>query len=286
MRRLLRRIRDNPMVLAACIASLRSLRALGLMRSRRIYSHVPYRGIVTVDCGSGRSFRIRSRGHKIENGLYWDGFLAHEPRTMALWIEHAASADAVLDIGANSGVFALAAAAVGAKSIHAFEPVPRVHGILTENLQLNDTTRLHGWACAIGAENGSATIFDPGGDAPTSASLSSEFAREHLGQTSGMQVDVISIDRFCAERGLENVDLVKIDVEGYEESALRGMRETVRRCTPVILMEVLQGQERKLRDAIEALWPAVYSWSPIDEGGKHVSRNVLLVPRLARSGPV
>jgi FkbM family methyltransferase len=235
-----------------------------------------------VDCGFDRSFRIRSRGHNIENGLYWDGFFAHEPRTMALWVEQAEAADVVLDIGANSGVFALAAAAVGAKSVHAFEPVPRVYRILAENLELNAKPQLHAWPCAVGEKSGSATIFDPGGDAPTSASLSSEFALEHLGQTSGVDVDVVSIDQFCKEHGIDNVDLVKIDVEGYEEFALRGMQETVGRCTPVILMEVLDGQTRKLRDVVEALWPSAYSWSQIDEGPGHVSRNVLLRPRALR----
>lgn len=279
MKQLLRRVRDSPVVLRASIASLRFVRALGLATSKRAYSHVPYRGIVTVHCGSGRFFRIRSRGHSIENGLYWEGLFAHEPGTMGLWVDHAARADVVLDIGANSGVFALAAAAVGAKSVHAFEPVPRVYEILAENFDLNANGNLVGWSSAVGAENGSATIFDPGGDAPTSASLSSEFALQHLGQTTGAQVDVVSIDQFCAEHVVGNVDLIKLDVEGYEESALRGMRETVSRCTPVILMEVLPGQDRKLRDAVETLWPGVYSWSSIDEGTGHVSRNVALRPR-------
>jgi FkbM family methyltransferase len=278
MKRWVRQIRDNALILKVCVASLQLLRSLGLMRARRIYSHVPFRGTVTVDCGSGRSFRIESRGHNIENGLYWDGLFAHEPESMTYWVRYAERADVVLDIGANSGVFALAAAAAGARHVHAFEPVPRIHGILTENFVLNDCNRLHAWPYAVGASVGKAMLFDPGGDAPTSASLSPEFIRERFGMLPEVEVSVVSIDEFCAERGIGKVDLIKIDVEGYEEFALRGMRRIVLMSRPVILLEVLDGQEIPLRELLDSLWPDLYSWSRIDEGPNHVSRNVLLRP--------
>jgi FkbM family methyltransferase len=278
MKALLRRARALPGVLPAGRAVLRGARALGLWRSRRIYSHFPYVGIVEVDCGAG-TFRIRSRGHNIENGLYWDGIAAHEPRTMAIWMREAARSRVVLDVGANSGVFALAAAACGAGAVHAFEPVPRVHAILAENFALNPGLPLHAWACAAGAETGTASIFDPGGDAPTSASLSERFAREHFGDLPATVVEVVAIDDFCAREGIARVDLVKIDVEGFEEQALAGMRATVAASSPTIVMEVLPEQEARLRAVVEATWPGRYDWQPIDEGAGHASRNVLLRPR-------
>jgi FkbM family methyltransferase len=278
MKRFLKRIRDRPRVLAISAAILRAMRRFGWLRSRRIYSHVPYKGIVTVDCGAGRNFRIRSEGHNIENGLYWDGLFAHEPASMRAWVERAASAEVVFDIGANSGVFCLAAAAAGARLVHAFEPLPRVHRILAGNVALNPAFPITTWPVAIGAEDGSADIFDPGGDAPTSASLSAEFAAAHFGDLPSSRIDVRTVDSICRERGIRTLDLVKIDVEGYEEPALRGMRDMVSACRPVLLMEVLPGQEAQLKGVVDELWPDVYAWCCIEEGGGHVSRNVLLTP--------
>lgn len=277
MKRFARRLRGLPGVLPACRTLLHGARSLGMFRSKRFYSHLPYVGVVDVDCGSG-SFRMRSRGHVIENGLYWDGIAAHEPVTMKAWMARARTSGVVLDIGANSGVFALAAAAVGAGVVHAFEPLPRVHAILSENVALNPDLPVRAWRCAAGESSGSASIFDPGGDAPTSASLSADFAKEHFGDLPTTTVDVIAIDDFCGREGIDRIDLVKIDVEGYEEAALKGMRGIVAASVPTIVMEVLPEQATQLAAVVEALWPGLYAWRPIDEGDGHVSRNVLLVP--------
>lgn len=278
VRRSIRRIRDQPAILAVCVWLLRGARAIGSLRSRRFYSHVPFVGIVNVASGGG-TFRIRSRGNQIENALYWDGLFGHEPETMRIWVEAAVLSRGVIDIGANSGVFALSAAAAGAKTVHAFEPLPRVHSILVENLELNSFHGTHAWPFAVGDKSGVATIFDPGGDAPTSASLSQGFVKENFGDIPGAEVKVVSLDDFCHSELVAEIDLVKIDVEGYEKYALRGMRETVAVHSPTILMEVLEGQEAELRAEVESLWPEKYIWKSIDEGEGHVSRNVLLQPR-------
>lgn len=279
MKQALKRIRDNSLVLPVCVGLLRLLRAMGLTRSPRFYSHVPYRGIVKVECGGGRIFRIRSRGHQIENNLYWAGLYGHEPESMRQWSRLASGAGVVLDVGANSGVFALTAAAVGAGTVHAFEPLPRVHAILEGNAALNPGFPLHTWPVAAGSHDGMAKIYDPGGDAPSSASLSSEFALRAFGEIPSAEIVVRSIDSFCREQGITSVDLIKIDVEGYEEFALRGMQEVVATSKPFILMEVLPGQEALLRGVVVGLWGRGYDWCPVDEGAGHVSRNVLLLPR-------
>lgn len=278
-RALLRRVRDNPVVLGGCVAALRACRSLGILRSSRVYSHVPYRGIVTVACGGERSFRICSRGDSMENSLYWDGIAGHEPVSMEAWLDRASRSRTVLDIGANCGLFTLAAAAVGARVVHAFEPLPRVHTILQENLALNDFPEAHAWQLAVGAEEGTATLFDPGGTAPTSATLSAEFASRHFGNLPHREVPVVTIDSFCRAYGVDNIDLIKLDVEGFEECALRGMREVVAQSCPVLLMEVIDDYERPLHKLVDALWPKLYKWQRIDEGNGRVSRNVLLLPQ-------
>jgi ribosomal protein L11 methylase PrmA len=54
----------------------------------------------------------------VENDLFWAGYAGNWERvSLALWRDLARDARCVLDVGANSGVFALAAAAVSPKSL-------------------------------------------------------------------------------------------------------------------------------------------------------------------------
>lgn len=279
LKRLARSLRDSKPVLFSLIVGLRVIMRFGLLKSERYYRHVPYRGIVTVEVPNGREFHVVARGGQLENSLYWQGVFAHEARSMHTWLELAQSANVVLDIGANSGIYALAAAAAGAREIHAFEPLPRIFAILHENLAANSLLVIHAWPYAISSEGGEADLFDPGGDAPTSASLSSEFSHARFGDAlTRIRVPVTSIDAFCTDRAMGQVDLIKLDVEGNEEQALRGMTCTVRRSKPRIIIEVLEEYESRLAAVVWELFGNDYRWSRIDEGGGQENRNVLLTP--------
>ncbi len=279
LRKAIRAFRDSPAVKPVLVEGLKFLRQLPAFRGENLYRHVPYSGIVEVPVKNGRSFRVRARGGQIENRLYWDGVLGNEPGSMSTWLKRSATARTVLDIGANSGVFALAAAVSGAKSVHAFEPVKRIHEILKENIALSRLSNVVAWNCAVGQIDAIAEISDPGGDAPTSASLSSEFVNNHLSSVARIPVEVVAIDSWINRANGENVDLIKLDVEGYEEYALRGMSELVRRDRPVLLVEVLDEYEPRIRLLIKQLWGDSYHWHVIEEGNGDPNRNVLLTPR-------
>ena len=92
---------------------------------------------------------------------------------------------------------------------------------------------------AVCDQGGMVTIHDPGGDQPASASLKSDFL--DCDQET-IQVEAIRIDDFVTDQKLERVDLVKLDVEGVEEIALRGMQQTILKFKPTLFIEVLDSR--------------------------------------------
>ncbi len=283
LRSFARSVRDSNYVREPLVRALAAAHRAGLPVRHGVYCHVPYHGWVTVRVPEGRDFTVLSRGGGMENGLYWEGLAAHEPTSMSAWLRVARHARTVLDIGANVGVFALAAAAAGAERVHAFEPMPRIHAALAQNLARNGDLPVQSWQIAVADAEGSAAMYDPGGDLPTSASLSRDFAHHFFGDLPSVQVPVARVDHWVAEEGIAHVDLIKLDVEGHEAAALRGMRETVLRDRPTLLIEVLGIYEAEIRALVTELFGDHYTWERLAEGRGTEDRNVLLTPREPRA---
>lgn len=149
----------------------------------------------------------------------------------------------VLDVGAHIGYYArICARLVGSNGrVVAFEPHPRTFGVLQAN-----TARFAGidaLQIAAAEQEGSAQLHDylmmsASGSLHYDASLH-ELQRAQLSEfdiaprmNSGFSrqtydVRTAPIDACLAELGIERVDLVKMDIEGAEIDALRGMRQTI-----------------------------------------------------------
>lgn len=143
----------------------------------------------------------------------------------------------VLDIGSNIGVYAvLAAKAVGKKGkVYACEPIDDNINFLKKNVACNKVDdKVEIVEKAVGAKDGSIRIYLEEGSIGThSAGLKSR------GGTSLKFKDVacISIDSLVKKEKIKRVDLVKIDVEGYESKVIEGMAKTIKSSSPVIFME-------------------------------------------------
>jgi FkbM family methyltransferase len=122
-----------------------------------------------------------------------------------------------LDVGANVGVYTiLASGAVGAFSI-AIEPLPRTFQQLKKNVALNDLCNLvellnH----AVGEKSGSAR-FTTDYDAMNHIAANGE-------TTSFCEIPMIRLDEALGDR---IPDIMKVDVEGYELPALRGLGKLI-----------------------------------------------------------
>jgi FkbM family methyltransferase len=126
-----------------------------------------------------------------------------------------------LDVGANHGLlsFGLAARHGSAVDFHLFEPNPKLVASIEKTKSLYPNMRLQLNAVAVSDTPGVVAFeIDEG---QTGASHISAEGR-------GVQVPCITLDDYIERAGLKRIELVKLDVEGYELAALRGMVRALR----------------------------------------------------------
>jgi FkbM family methyltransferase len=150
----------------------------------------------------------------------------------------------VLDVGANHGLFSLEAAHFVGDSgrIHAFEPAPATRGLLQANLAANDLDGLvRVFPHALGAAPGAARlrVHHELSGLNTLAPEDITWNRTRLHADEVIEVPVRRLDDHAREHKVDAVDFLKVDVEGYELSVLRGARSLLEgRRVRAIMLEV------------------------------------------------
>jgi FkbM family methyltransferase len=160
-----------------------------------------------------------------------------------------------VDIGSHIGFYTMGLAP-GFERVVAFEPSRFQYGWLVRNRALNFYEHVLCEHVALGDTRGEATLnvlsYEGGLN-----SLSPEVANAHH-----------IIDRYTVpvelldDRGMTDVDLIKIDVEGFEIPVLRGARKTIEASRPVILLEVWTDVAR--RQNVKAVMDEMnYTFEPL-----------------------
>ena len=123
----------------------------------------------------------------------------------------------VVDIGANIGIWSvLMSKAVGpGGTVLAFEPSPNNAALLRANLERNDCMNVQVVEAAVGRTSGTGHLNT------ASPGATHQITAEPV--DGSVDVSVVSLDGFLADRGLPEVAAIKIDVEGYEPEAIAGM---------------------------------------------------------------
>ena len=139
------------------------------------------------------------------------------------------------DLGANVGFLTLVGARLvgSAGHVYAFEPSPGTAAALRSNVLRNGLTNVTVIEAAVGATSGTAR-FDPVDEEASQLATLLDPAQE-----GGVEVQVVAIDDFVRD-GARPPDVVKIDVEGAEDAAIAGMRETLAARTPSVVCEIHQ----------------------------------------------
>ena len=231
-------------------------------------------GVARASLPNGSYLALDGRGDEPwSNALFWRGWdRFYEPETLPVFFELASRARVTFDIGASIGIFSLLAAHANRTGrVFAFEPDQRAFRRLVDHARLNGLTNVECHMNAVGDRHGVATLHAGAAARPEEAvavSAQTSTTRAHveaevrrLARIEELRVPVVTVDGFVAERGLEAVDLVKIDAEGAEPEVLAGMSRTLARHHPTLVCEVLDAVAGKAIE--EALAPHGYTWAQL-----------------------
>ncbi|MDW8206689.1 MAG: FkbM family methyltransferase [Chloroherpetonaceae bacterium] len=214
---------------------LRGLTTAGLVPSG-LWKRLPVEATFPVSLPDGGTFQyVAVPSDDIGRALYWRGLSAWEPETVRVYYRLARRSALTFDVGANTGLFALIACAANPQGhVVAFEPVPQVFARLQAQIRANQmehrcTLRQE----AVAAQSGITQFHVPDGEIPKSGSLNTHGFRGIHGAL--IEVPVTTIDTVAGSMG--PVELIKIDVEGFEDQALEGARTVLSRYHPDIVVE-------------------------------------------------
>ena len=138
----------------------------------------------------------------------------------------------VLDIGTNIGSVLLNLSN-NAKDglVIGFEPYPTNYSRCKQNLLLNDAENVEVLNLGLGdcITEHRLTIVDP---------FNLGMTRFDPSNTSGISVPVTTLDQFVSEKKLQKIDLIKIDVEGFEYKVINGGEKTLTKYQPKLFIEL------------------------------------------------
>jgi len=243
-----------------------------------VYKYLHFKDVIDITMNSNARFKMHHYGYQIENEIFWKGLDGGwEKNSVNLWVQLVKNSHTIIDIGANTGIFALISKAVNpAANVYAFEPIERIHKKLEENISLNNFD-IHGYAIAMSDKNGKAEILDD----PTKENEYSLSLNDKLNPYSAdlikIDIDIITLDSFIEKNDIKGIDLIKIDVETHEGEVMEGFMKYLPVFKPTFLIEILRNEVgEKVQNCVAGLG---YLYFNIDENG-----DIVKVDQITRRG--
>lgn len=256
-------------------------RSVDLMAAIRDY---PYRGFIEAQITGCEPFVMFSNYDDIVAQHYlFRGPDSFESFSLKLWSHLSRMSKVVFDVGAFSGVFSLAATHSNPEAkVLAFEPSLNTFVRLVTNVLANGMGgRIGTVKAALSERDGQLSLKHPAGIHCLGSEETLVDGR-HESVWFQEEVRVMAGDRLSAHYATNSrdfvievdpaaVDLIKIDVEGFELSVLRGMAAILEKRGPALLVECLSLAQ--FDEVSSLLRPLGYSYRFIDDGGGDVHQD-------------
>lgn len=255
----------------------------GLYRVSRLLGKLlpPYAGVVTMPQGYRLWLDSRDPAERymLLSGTY-QAALAH------VLMQHRVPGGYYLDVGANLGFYTVLFAWLAGKAgrVAAFEANPALVPLIERSALLNDDAPVEVVAKAVHYQSGLMLPFYVSASRGKSSLAGSGVAQNVV------QVETITLDDYVQQAGWPRVDVLKLDVEGYDCIALQGAQKIIAAYRPFIVFEFTHTTDRSDQAAVAALLAAngyrleiltlkgrrsPFDWR-VPDGGHHV--DVLAIP--------
>jgi FkbM family methyltransferase len=231
----------------------------------------------TVRWHGGLRLVCHPHDHVTTMALYYGLYDRAEMRFLLAWLR---AGDTFLDVGANVAPYSLLSTLIPGVRAVAFEPGTRAGERAAANITLNgvsDAVTLV--PRAVSDRDGAARLSADRW--ATNALVDGDYAGE------AEEVETVSLDSYVTGAGIEQVSVVKVDVEGHEPAVLAGAGALLARDRPALIVELnevgalrrfagdsgytLVAYDADTRTLDESSWPGVPGC------------NAVLVPDLVRA---
>ena len=145
-----------------------------------------------------------------------------------------------VDVGANVGHHALFMAS-HVEQVHSFEPNPVLWPLIEEKFRYNGVQNVFLHRKGLGIKSGKLSLY-----LSSDSGESSLMAGTNRTSTeSSVLTDIVRGDDFFPEVHIKRIDLIKFDIEGFEKSAIEGLRFYIENSRPIIMLEISEvGKEQ------------------------------------------
>ena len=127
----------------------------------------------------------------------------------------------IFDVGANDGQTSLLLARrFPGAAIKAFEPSPRTFAALKNAIRPHSA--IEAFELALGAHAQTQELYEYGDTVLSSLHPEANYIKRFPQHATRRSVTVETLDRFCREHGIERIDLLKVDTEGFDLAVLQG----------------------------------------------------------------
>ena len=177
-----------------------------------------------VDIGNGLKMYFDYTNPRLSHIVYDDDI--EEGKSKQAFLDLIDDGDIVIDVGANIGEYSLIAAQKVKQNgkVISIEPLKETAQTLTKNFQLNNFTNYEVITKVIGNENKKVNLYKQmaGG---TMGFVDSTLIGRKFEKVD--EVEMTTIDEILSTRNIENVKIMKIDIEGYEFELLKGAKNSL-----------------------------------------------------------
>lgn len=240
----------------------RVLRKIPNVPGKHFYSKILLKPIInrldiekTLKINSGKSRIICRLQDWIPWNIYLHGSYIIEELYENYMFPISSKSSTIFDVGANIGYYTIQFAQKTEGIVYAFEPMSYQYNTLLKNIEINELNNVYPVQQIVSDSVGKERIYFSG--------INNTAASSVVVETEDYEdIPTITLDQFCKEKNIEFIDLIKIDVEGYEMNVLKGLSEMLKtNRIKHMFIEVVERHLQKAGSSSEELFTYLKKYS-------------------------